>query len=59
MLVKLLLLKRLSPTLYRLRVAWIVALVVLFLAFGVEVAYLMYKRMASLPAYPSIHSPRR
>ncbi len=59
MLLKLLLLKRLSPTLYRLRLAWIVALVLLFLAFGAEIGYLMYKRLATLPAYPSIHSPQR
>lgn len=59
MLLKLLLLKRLSPTLYRLRLAWIVALVFLFLAFGAEIGYLMYKRLATLPAYPSIHSPQR
>lgn len=59
MILKLLLLKRLSPTFYRLRLAWIVALVLLFLAFAVQVGYLMYKRLASLPSYPSIHSPAR
>lgn len=58
MLVKLLLLKRLSPTLFRLRLAWIIALGLLFLAFAAEVGYLMYKRLATLPSYPSIHSPR-
>lgn len=59
MLLKLLLLKRLSPTFYRLRLAWIVALVLLFVAFGAELAYLMFMRMATLPSYPSIHEPRR
>jgi len=58
MILKLLLLKRLSPTLFRLRMAWIVALALLFLAFAAEVGYLMYKRLATLPSYPSIHSPR-
>ncbi len=59
MILKLLLLKRLSPTFYRLRLAWIVALVLLFLGFAAEVGYLMYKRLAGLPSYPSIHSPAR
>lgn len=59
MILKLLLLKRLSPTFYRLRLAWIVALVLLFLAFAAEVGYLMYKRLASLPSYPSIHAPTK
>ena len=55
---KLLLLKRLSPTFYRIRLAWIIALGLLFLGFAAEVGYLMYKRLATLPSYPSIHSPR-
>ena len=58
MILKLLLLKRLSPTFYRLRLAWIVALALLFTAFAAEVGYLMFKRLATLPSYPSIHSPR-
>jgi hypothetical protein len=58
MILKLLLLKRLSPTLYRLRLAWIIALGLLFLAFAAQVGYLMYKRLATLPSHPSIHSPR-
>jgi hypothetical protein len=58
MILKLLLLKRLSPTLYRLRMAWIVALGLLFLAFASEIGYLMFKRLATLPSYPSIHTPR-
>lgn len=58
MLLKLLLLKRLSPTLFRLRLVWIIALGLLFLAFAAEVGYLMYKRFATLPSYPSIHLPK-
>lgn len=41
MILKLLLLKRLSPTFYRIRLAWVIALVLLFLAFAAEVGYLM------------------
>jgi hypothetical protein len=59
MILKLLLLKRLSPTFYRLRLAWIMALGLLFLVFAAEVGYLMYKRLTTLPSYPSIHTPRQ
>ena len=61
MLLRVLLLKRLSPTFYRFKLAGIVTFVFLFLAFAAEVGYLMYQRLAQLDRYPSIHSmePRR
>jgi hypothetical protein len=61
MLLRLLLLKRLSPTLYRFKVAGIVAFALLFLAFAAECGYLMYQKLTYLDRYQSIHStePRR
>jgi hypothetical protein len=61
MLLRLFLLKRLSPILYRFKLAGIVAFGLLFLAFAAECAYLMYQKLTHLDRYPSIHStePRR
>ena len=61
MLLRLLLLKRLSPTLYRFKLAGIIAFALLFLAFAAELGFLMYRSLAHLDQYPSIHSvePRR
>jgi hypothetical protein len=61
MLVQLLLLKRLSPTLFRLRVAVMVLMGLLFLAFVGECLYLMLHSLAHSSSYPPIHStePRR
>jgi len=56
MLLQLLLLKRLSPTLYLFKLAGIVAFVLLFMAFAAECGYLMYQKLAHLDRYPSIHS---
>ena len=56
MLLRLLLLKRLSPTFYRFKLAGIVAFAFLFLAFAAECGYLMYRSLAHLDRYPSIHS---
>jgi len=57
MLLRLLLLRRLSPTLYRFKLAGIVAFAVLFLAFAAECGYLMYRKLAHLDRYPPLHSP--
>lgn len=61
MLLRLLLLKRLSPALYRFKLAGIVAFALLFLAFAAECGYLMYQKLTYLDRYQSIHStePRR
>ena len=56
MLLQLLFLKRLSPTLFRLRLAGIVAFAVLFLAFAAECGYLMYQRLTHLDSYRPLHS---
>lgn len=59
MLLRMLLLKRLSPTRYRFNLAGIVAFVFLFLAFAAECGYLMYQNLTHLNLYPSIHSMER
>ena len=61
MLLRLLLLKRLSPTLYRFKLAGIIVFGVIFLAFAVECGYLMYQKLAHIDRYPPLHSrePRR
>lgn len=46
MLVRLLLLKRLSPTLFRLRIAVMIFMGLLFLAFAGECLYLMLRSLA-------------
>ncbi|MCE5306092.1 MAG: hypothetical protein LLG20_00465 [Acidobacteriales bacterium] len=55
MLVRLLLLRRLSPTLYRMKLAGLVAFGVLFLAFVAECGYLLYRELQRPSAYPPIH----
>ena len=57
MLLRLLLLRRLSPTLYKLKLAGLIAFAVLFLAFVAECGYLLYQQLQRPSAYPSIHSP--
>lgn len=61
MLLRLLILKRLSPTLYRFRLAGLVAFGVLFLAFAAECGYLMYQHLMHPSPYRLIHTtePRR
>ena len=61
MLLRLLLLKKLSPTLYRFKLAGVVAFALLFLAFAAECGYLMYQKLQHLDRYPPLHStePRR
>jgi hypothetical protein len=59
MLLRMLLLKRLSQTLYRFMLAGIVAFVFLFLAFAAECGYLMYQELTHLDLYPSIHTVER
>jgi hypothetical protein len=56
MLVRLLLLKRLSPTLFGLRMAVMIFMGVLFLAFVGECLYLMLHSLARSSSYPPIHS---
>lgn len=56
MLLRLLLLRRLSPTLYRFKLAGIVVFALLFLAFAAECGYLMYQKLTHLDRYRSIHS---
>lgn len=55
MLVRLLLLRRLSPTLFRLKLAGLVAFGVLFLAFVAECGYLLYRQLQRPSMYPPIH----
>jgi hypothetical protein len=57
MLLRLLLLRRLSPALYRLKLAGLVAFVVLFLALVAECGYLLYRQLQQPSEYPPIHSP--
>lgn len=57
MLLRLLLLRRLSPAWYRLKLAGLVAFTILFLAFVAECGYLLYQQLQKPAAYPSIHSP--
>lgn len=56
MLVRLLLLKRLSPALFWLKMAGIAAFVILFLAFAAECGYLLVRQLNRVPAHPPIHS---
>lgn len=57
MLLRLLLLRRLSPTLYRLKLAGLIAFAALFLAFVAECGYLLYHQLQRPSAYPPIHNP--
>jgi hypothetical protein len=57
MLLRLLLLRKLSPTLFRLKLAGLVAFAILFLAFVAECGYLLYHQLQRPSEYPSIHSP--
>jgi len=57
MLLRLLLLRRLSPLLYRPKLAGLVAFAILFLAFVAECGHLLYQQLQRPAAYPSIHSP--
>jgi uncharacterized iron-regulated membrane protein len=57
MLLRLLLLRKLSPTLYRLKLAGLIAFAILFLAFVAECGYLLYHQLQRSSGYPPIHSP--
>lgn len=61
MLVQLLLLRRLSPALYRMKLAGLVAFGILFIAFVAECGYLLYRQLQPPAAYPPIHAsaPKR
>lgn len=56
MLLRLLLLRKLSPTLFRLRFAGVIALAVLFLAFVTECGYLLYQGLQHEVPSRLIHS---
>jgi hypothetical protein len=56
MLLRLLLLRRLSPTWYKLKLVGLVAFTILFLAFAAECGYLLYRHLQQPSAYPPIHS---
>jgi hypothetical protein len=56
MLVRLLLLRWLSPTLFRVRMVFFLAMLLLFLAFAGECLYLMLHALAQPSQYPPIHS---
>jgi hypothetical protein len=55
MLVRLLLLRRLSPTLFRMKLASLVIFGMLFLAFVAECGYMFYQQLQRPSAYPPIH----
>ncbi len=56
MLVRLLLLRRLSPVLYRLKLAGLMAFVLLFLAFVAECGYLLCRQLNQPQPFRLIHS---
>lgn len=56
MLVRLLLLRWLSPTLFRLRMVVFLAMLLLFFAFAGECLYLMMHALAQPSQHPPIHS---
>ena len=56
MLVRLLLLKRLSPVLFWLKMAGLAAFVILFLAFAAECGYLILKQLNRVPPHQPVHS---
>lgn len=56
MLVRLLLLRWLSPTLFRLRMVFFAAMLLLFLAFAGECLFLMLHALAGPSQYPPIYS---
>lgn len=56
MLVRLLLLRWLSPTLFRVRMVFFLAMLLLFLAFAGECLFLMLHALAKPSQYPPIHS---
>jgi len=56
MLVRLLLLRRLSPALFWLKMAGIIAFVILFLAFAAECGFLLLRGLNRIPAQQPAHS---
>lgn len=56
MLVRLLLLRWLSPTVFRVRMVFFLAMLLLFFAFAGECLYLMLHSLAKPSPYPPIHS---
>jgi hypothetical protein len=56
MLVRLLLLRRLSPALFWFKLAGIIAFVILFLAFAAECGLLLLRGLNRVPANPPAHT---
>jgi hypothetical protein len=56
MLVRLLLLRRLSPALFWFKMTGIIAFVILFLAFAAECGYLLLRGLNRIPAHAPIHA---
>jgi hypothetical protein len=55
MLVRLLLLRRLSPALFWFKMTGIIAFVILFLAFAAECGFLLLRGLNRVPARPPAH----
>jgi|GEM_PF-2963258 len=55
MLVRLLILRSLSPTLFRMKLASLVIFGILFLAFVAECGYMLYRQLQRPLVYPPIH----
>jgi hypothetical protein len=56
MLVRLLLLRRLSPALFWLKMTGIIVFVILFLAFAAECGFLLLRGLNRIPAHAPVHA---
>jgi hypothetical protein len=56
MLVRLLLLRRLSPALFWFKMTGIIAFVIVFLAFTAECGFLLLRGLNRVPAHPPAHT---
>jgi hypothetical protein len=56
MLVRLLLLRRLSPALFWFKMTGIIVFVILFLAFAAECGFLLLRGLTRVPAHPPAHT---
>ena len=56
MLVRLLLLRRLSPVLFWLKMTGIIAFVVVFLAFAAECGFLLLRGLHRIPTHAPVHA---
>lgn len=56
MLVRLLLLRRLSPALFWFKITGIIAFVIVFLAFAAECGFLLLRGLNRVPAHPPAHT---